>query len=296
MMALKKTSHRLGFKHHKAMRLRLPFKSSNSASADQQGDSNEWSVEHQADYALKAKFKDDSDNEDNAHVDESNLGLGSFAGALADEVSDPTFTAKFKSGGFGDMFWQLLSVGKDLTMEKINILKDILAMLDQIKNARGKDAEEPVSISVVDADPQDQANLNAFAKRDGEFADVEDLNNLIKLDKLKGIFKREKVVKAVKVVRVVGKVSLVKESTITMMMTTIMIPITIIMMIPIMMMIVKTMNTMAEIMIIEERNLTIVVNLIEVTRKAVPTRTKDRILEMTETLTILKIGNVLKMI
>lgn len=150
----KKANHRLGFKQHKAMRLRMPFKSANSAS-DQGEPSNEWSVEHQADYAMKAKFKDDSDNEDGAHVDESDLGLGSLADIFVDEGSDPTFTAKFKSGGFGDMFWQLLSVGKDLTIEKINILKDILAMLDQIKNIRGKDAEESVAISVVDGDTQE---------------------------------------------------------------------------------------------------------------------------------------------
>ncbi|RLP65428.1 hypothetical protein L150_04199, partial [Candida albicans Ca529L] len=35
--------------------------------------------------------------------------------------------------GFGEIFWQLLTLGKELTMEKVAILKDILSLLDKLK-------------------------------------------------------------------------------------------------------------------------------------------------------------------
>ena len=42
--------------------------------------------------------------------------------------------ANAEVGGLSDMFWQLLLIAKQITIEKVTILKDILSMLDKIKS------------------------------------------------------------------------------------------------------------------------------------------------------------------
>ncbi|EMG46508.1 hypothetical protein G210_3250, partial [Candida maltosa Xu316] len=75
--------------------------------------------------AIRAK---DTSNEEN--MDTMNPQVFSF-----DQQAQPK--VEVAARGFGEIFWQLLNIGKELTMEKVAILKEILGLLDKIKSIKG---------------------------------------------------------------------------------------------------------------------------------------------------------------
>ena len=60
--------------------------------------------------------------------------------------------ANAEVGGLSDMFWQLLLIAKQITIEKVTILKDILSMLDKIKSIQdGMGGNDDGAGNIIDA-------------------------------------------------------------------------------------------------------------------------------------------------
>lgn len=123
-------------------KLKLPFQntSPNSIPTGQVGSVEEggkassvakdWSFQSDATETPGNKEIADNDNDDeDTECD----------GAEKDEHSLPLTPP---SKGFGDMFMEMMNVGKDLTMEKIEVLKDVLFLIDRIKEETETTGEE----------------------------------------------------------------------------------------------------------------------------------------------------------
>lgn len=141
------------------------------------------------------------------------------------DQEDAAQPSSVPSKGFGDMFMEMMNVGKDLTLEKIEVLKDVLFLIDRIKEetetdstAGSANAESNSSEEVAEEDQQassadNEANpIDSQAQADAKI-DVwrssiaqrrmgrllkrndispEDLISLIKLSELKKLLKKNK--------------------------------------------------------------------------------------------------------
>ncbi|KAI5958675.1 hypothetical protein KGF57_002520 [Candida theae] len=132
-----KIKHSFAFPIFK-FKLKLPFQNTSPNSLPQgqigkveEGDkspsvSKEWKFSPDGTSAATPTstidIKDDS-KKNNEDVDECD------GSENKDTNEPPTETSK----GFGDVFMEMMSVGKDLTLEKIEVLKDVLFLIDRIK-------------------------------------------------------------------------------------------------------------------------------------------------------------------
>ncbi|EER30184.1 predicted protein, partial [Candida tropicalis MYA-3404] len=66
---------------------------------------------------------------------DANVVVGAEGNGITPNTQQPQ-RVELAARGFGEIFWQLINIGKELTMEKVAILKEILGLLDKIKTIR----------------------------------------------------------------------------------------------------------------------------------------------------------------
>lgn len=207
-------------------KLKLPFQNTDPGSLPPGQVGSVEEAEKSSSIDKEWKFQPDV-TEDATQPSEYKEDANDNDGCDGSDKEEPSLPLALPFKGFGDMFMEMMNVGKDLTLEKIEVLKDILFLIDRIKE-QSREENTPEN-EKVDSDTPEHANVDENSTNSAENGNLspsiatqgssdakidvwrfstdrgmigqllkrrdispEDLNNMIKLGDLKRFLKKNK--------------------------------------------------------------------------------------------------------
>ncbi|CCG21897.1 hypothetical protein CORT_0B01790 [Candida orthopsilosis Co 90-125] len=220
-----KIKHSFSFPIFK-FKLKLPFQNTDPGSLPPGQVGSVEEAEKSSSIDKEWKFQPDV-TEDATQPSEYKEDANDNDGCDGSDKEEPSSPSALPFKGFSDMFMEMMNVGKDLTLEKIEVLKDILFLIDRIKE-QSREENTPEN-EKVDSDTPEHANVDENSTNSAENGNLspsiatqgssdakidvwrfstdrgmigqlskrhdispEDLNNMIKLGDLKRFLKKNK--------------------------------------------------------------------------------------------------------